>query len=80
MELSNHRTGLSALSDGHDLVNKSKITASTSWDCKNISSLKQSRGPSVTSCLVQFPAIGENIDGIKVTLVCEEGCTEASTV
>jgi hypothetical protein len=75
LELSNHITGLSEFSDGHDLVNKSKITASTSWDCKNISSLKQNHGPSVTSCLVQFPAIGEKIEGIKITLFGEEGCS-----
>jgi len=75
MEVSNHRTGLSVISDGHDLVNESLISASTSWDNKNINRLKQSLGPSVTSCLVQFPAIGEHIEGIKITLVCEESCS-----
>jgi len=75
LQASNHRTGHSLFEDDLDLVKKSQVSASSSWDwkCQIHNSLKT--GPMVNSCLVQMPLSTSKVDQVSVAINISQICT-----
>lgn len=71
LELCNHRTGLTSLEDELNLSTLAKVTASSTWEEKNIRQLECKTGIKTDACLIQFPIQDAFIDGINITLSCE---------
>ncbi len=75
LELENHRTGLSQLVNESDKIQSAKVSASSSWEQKDLLQLKSMQGPEVSSCLIQFAVTSELLEKIRISLACESPCS-----
>lgn len=72
LEEKNHRTGKCSLEDERDLTTRAKVTASTTWQEKNLLSLSKDPGIQTNACLIQFPVTSGHIETIRVFIICNE--------
>jgi hypothetical protein len=75
LEACNHRTGLTPLEDEHDLSPSAQVSASSTWEEKNIRLLECKIGPKTQACLIQFPVKEALIDVTVLSLSCEKPLT-----
>lgn len=72
LEKKNHRTGKSLPKDELNLTSLAKVSASTTWQDKNLLGLVREPGRETDACLIQFPATTGHIETIKLLIHCHE--------